>query len=65
MKCSCKSDVDHAASDAEVTMNVSQTDAEMQREKEPGKKSKYQGYLDYRLIGTLVTWDQGHLKTQI
>jgi hypothetical protein len=60
-KCSRKSDAGHAASDAEGTVNGSQPNAEMQRDKEPGKKLKYQGYLDYRVIGIWVKEDQGQL----
>jgi hypothetical protein len=41
-KRSRSSDAGHAASDAKGTVNGSQPDAEMQRDKEPGKKCKYQ-----------------------
>jgi hypothetical protein len=61
LKHSRNSDAGHTASDAEGTVNGSQLDAEMQRVKEPGKKHKYQGYLDYRVIGTWVKGDQGQL----
>ncbi len=44
-KCSCNSDASHVASDAKGTVNGSQPDAKMQRDKEQGKKCKYQGYL--------------------
>ena len=44
-KCSRNSDAGHAASDAEGTVNNSQPDVEIQRDTEPGKKRKYQGYL--------------------
>jgi hypothetical protein len=55
-------DAGHAASDAEGKVNGSpQPDAEMQRDKEQGKKLKDQGYLDYRVIGTWVKEDQGQL----
>ncbi len=60
-KGSRNSDAGHAASDAEGKVNGSQPDAEMQRDKEPGKKSKYQGYRDSRVIGTWVKEDQGQL----
>jgi hypothetical protein len=60
-KCNRNSDAGHAASDAEGTVNGSQPDAEMQGDKEPGEKRKYQGYLDYRVIGTWVKEDQGQL----
>ncbi len=60
-KCSGNSDACHAASDAEGMVTGSQPDAEMQRDKEPGKKRKYQGYLDYRVMGTWVKEDQGQL----
>jgi hypothetical protein len=56
-KCSCNLDACHAASDAEGTVNGSQPNAEMQRDKEPGKKRTYQGYLDYSVIGTWVKED--------
>jgi hypothetical protein len=61
LKCTCNSDAGHAASDAEGKVNGSQPDAEMQRDKELGKKRKYQGYLDYSVIGTWVKEDQGQL----
>jgi hypothetical protein len=60
-KFSRNSDAGHAASDAEGKVNGSQPDAEMQCHKEPGKKRKYQGYLDYSIIGTWVKVGQGQL----
>jgi hypothetical protein len=60
-KCRHNSDAGHAASDAEGMVNGFQPDAEMQRDKEQGKKREYQGYLDYSVIGTWVKEDQGQL----
>ena len=60
-KCSRNSDAGHAASDAEGMVNESRPDVEIQRDKEQGKKRKYQGYLYCRIIGTWVTGDQGQL----
>jgi hypothetical protein len=57
-KCSSNSDASQAASDAGGAVNGSQPDAEMQRDKKTGKKRKYQGHLDYRVIGTWVKEDQ-------